>query len=92
MPGPDYPELGDLASISAVIGADRRQVQGPGGNTSIKTGETLWIKASGKWLARALHESVFVPVDLIKVRTAFAAGAPDPVTGAALSEIGRAHV
>jgi rhamnose utilization protein RhaD (predicted bifunctional aldolase and dehydrogenase) len=39
-------------------------VQGSTGNTSVKIGRTLWIKASGKWLANAANEDMFVPVPL----------------------------
>ena len=35
---------------SAEVGLDRTMVQAAGGNTSIKDGDTMWIKASGKWL------------------------------------------
>jgi rhamnose utilization protein RhaD (predicted bifunctional aldolase and dehydrogenase) len=43
--------LQELVRLSARLGADPRLIQGAGGNTSIKTGNTLWVKASGKWLA-----------------------------------------
>lgn len=39
-------------------------VQGGGGNVSWKDGKTLWIKASGRWLAEADADNIFVPVDL----------------------------
>jgi rhamnose utilization protein RhaD (predicted bifunctional aldolase and dehydrogenase) len=39
-------------------------VQGPGGNVSWKDNDVLWIKASGKWLAKACDEEIFVPVSL----------------------------
>ena len=35
------------------IGADPLLIQGPGGNTSFKSGDELWVKASGAWLAEA---------------------------------------
>ncbi|MEM9106245.1 MAG: class II aldolase/adducin family protein [Pseudomonadota bacterium] len=50
-------------SLSARLGQDPLQVQGPGGNTSIKDAETMWIKASGTELARAEAENIFVAVD-----------------------------
>ena len=43
-------------------------VQGAGGNTSYKNGNKMWIKASGKWLANATHENIFVLVDLDRIR------------------------
>lgn len=53
----------DFLALSAVCGSDSLRVQGPGGNTSIKLGETLWIKASGTELANALDQDIFVAVD-----------------------------
>lgn len=58
------PEYQALLALSARIGADPAQVQGAGGNTSIKDGKTLWIKASGLWLAHALQRNIMVPVRL----------------------------
>ena len=46
------------------IGSNRLLVQGAGGNVSWKEGETLWIKASGAWLADAEGGDIFVPVNL----------------------------
>ena len=57
-----------LRDVSARIGGDPLLVQAGTGNTSIKLGRTLWIKASGKWLANARHEEQFVPVDLARAR------------------------
>ena len=48
--------------MSARIGADRLLIQGPGGNSSIKDGEELWVKASGQWLAEAEARPIFVPL------------------------------
>ncbi|MEQ8658606.1 MAG: class II aldolase/adducin family protein [Hyphomicrobiales bacterium] len=53
----------EFLTLSAVCGSDPLRVQGPGGNTSIKIGETLWIKASGTELANALDQDIFVAVD-----------------------------
>ncbi|MEM6971713.1 MAG: class II aldolase/adducin family protein [Pseudomonadota bacterium] len=50
-------------ALSARLGADPLQVQGPGGNTSIKGGGVMWIKASGTELAEAERQPIFVPVD-----------------------------
>jgi rhamnose utilization protein RhaD (predicted bifunctional aldolase and dehydrogenase) len=58
------PEFEALVDLSAKIGADPYLVQGAGGNTSIKEGGTLWIKASGLWLAHARQRDVMVPVAL----------------------------
>lgn len=67
-------DLLTLAAASARIGADSLLIQGPGGNTSIKDGGVMWIKASGTNLADALTRDVFVPCDLAAMRAAMAAG------------------
>lgn len=53
-----------LKRLSAELGNDSLQVQGAGGNTSIKHEGTLWIKASGTWLMNAESTDMFVPVSL----------------------------
>ncbi|MEM6896898.1 MAG: class II aldolase/adducin family protein, partial [Pseudomonadota bacterium] len=53
----------DFRALSARLGQDPLQVQGPGGNTSIKDGGVMWIKASGTELANAEAEQIFVAVD-----------------------------
>ena len=55
-------------ALSARLGGDPLQVQGPGGNTSIKAGGVLWIKASGTELAQAQARDIFVAVDLAAAR------------------------
>lgn len=67
-------DLPALAAASARIGADALLIQGPGGNTSIKDGGVMWIKASGTNLADALTREVFVPCDLAAMRVAITAG------------------
>lgn len=57
------PEFAAFRALSAKLGSDPLQVQGPGGNTSIKRGETMWIKASGTELAQAETDDIFVAVD-----------------------------
>lgn len=57
-------ELEKLMRLSAKAGADPLLVQGPGGNTSIKQDEVMWIKASGTWLKDATARQIFVPLDL----------------------------
>jgi rhamnose utilization protein RhaD (predicted bifunctional aldolase and dehydrogenase) len=52
------------------IGKDPLLVQGPGGNISWKDGDVLWIKASGKWLAKACDEEIFIPVSLTNLKNA----------------------
>jgi len=53
----------DFRALSARLGQDPLQVQGPGGNTSSKQGNTMWIKASGTELADAERQDIFVAVD-----------------------------
>jgi len=59
------PELltAEFRELSAKLGQDPLQVQGPGGNTSIKEGGVMWIKASGTELANAVKTNIFVSVD-----------------------------
>ena len=56
-------EFHALAKLSARLGANPRQVQGAGGNTSLKDGPRLLIKASGVWLSEVGGGSGFVAVD-----------------------------
>ncbi|MCX6875634.1 MAG: class II aldolase/adducin family protein [Verrucomicrobia bacterium] len=58
------PEFEALNELSARLGANPAWVQGAGGNTSLKEDETLWIKASGLWLAQAQQQEIMVPVAL----------------------------
>ena len=77
-----------VEAYCARLGADRLMVQAAGGNVSWKDDDTLWIKASGTWLADAVTKNIFVPVDLGHLRTAIAAGdfdaKPQPRAGATL--------
>jgi len=52
------------------ISVDPLLVQGAGGNVSWKSGDVLWVKASGKWLSEAEHEEIFVPVNLTLLQSA----------------------
>jgi rhamnose utilization protein RhaD (predicted bifunctional aldolase and dehydrogenase) len=63
-------------ALSARLGQDPLQVQGPGGNTSCKLGEAMWIKASGTLLADAERLPIFMAVDRALAR-AEALGAGD---------------
>jgi len=57
-------DLTPLRLLSSKLGANLNLVQAGGGNTSVKDNGTLWVKASGKWLIRALEEDMFLPVPL----------------------------
>ncbi len=70
-------ELDALRAFSARIGADPLLTQAAGGNTSLKDGDTLWIKASGTWLAHALERDIFVPVRMTPLLDAVAQARPE---------------
>jgi rhamnose utilization protein RhaD (predicted bifunctional aldolase and dehydrogenase) len=64
-------------------------VQGGGGNTSLKENGTIWVKASGTWLAESAKRDIFARVDLEQTRSAVARGveprfAPDPAAGSTM--------
>jgi rhamnose utilization protein RhaD (predicted bifunctional aldolase and dehydrogenase) len=65
----------ELCAVSARLGADRAIVQGAGGNVSLKEEGTLWVKASGCWLADAEAKDIMVPLALEAVRHRLADGA-----------------
>lgn len=69
-------DLVALAHASAELGSRRLLVQAAGGNTSIKEDGVLWVKASGRWLAKALDEPVFAALDLPRVLDALAHNDP----------------
>jgi len=66
------PDLQTLREFSAAIGADPLIIQAAGGNTSVKQGAAMWIKASGTLLAEAQAKDIFVPVDLPGIQAAIA--------------------
>lgn len=68
-----------IITYCATIGANPLLVQGAGGNVSWKDDDTLWIKASGTWLAQAAEKDIFVPVDLPQLRSAIDNGQFDVV-------------
>lgn len=61
-------KLNALKEVSARLGADPQLAQASTGNTSIKINNTLFIKASGKWLSHAKSDDFFVGVDLARAR------------------------
>jgi rhamnose utilization protein RhaD (predicted bifunctional aldolase and dehydrogenase) len=76
----EYLELDALRELSARIGGNRLLVQASTGNTSVKIGDVLWIKASGKWLVQADACDFLVPVKLSRAREYIARNAPIPET------------
>lgn len=86
-------EFEALLDLSARVGADPALTQGAGGNSSIKEGGTLWIKASGLWLAHAREREVMVPVTLDPLLAALerdvpAAEKPEAFTDTARNPLG----
>ena len=77
-------EFDALRALSARIGRDIEQVQASGGNTSIKIGDTLHVKASGLWLADSLDDDVFVPVSRRAVLDAIGEESEDGVRRAVI--------
>lgn len=67
-------DIDELIAYSAKIGADPLLIQGAGGNSSIKDGDVMWIKASGTLLADAKSKDIFVAVDLPDMRSALEHG------------------
>jgi rhamnose utilization protein RhaD (predicted bifunctional aldolase and dehydrogenase) len=61
-------ELTLLRELSARIGSDPLLTQASTGNSSIKLEGVLWIKASGKWMADAIHGDILIPLDLAEVK------------------------
>jgi rhamnose utilization protein RhaD (predicted bifunctional aldolase and dehydrogenase) len=82
----DEKELAPLVELSARLGRQPLLVQASTGNTSIKIRDTLWIKASGKWMADADREDVFVPVNLADAQRHFSGSSPssNPVSSSRL--------
>lgn len=66
--GPVQASVDELREYSARWGANALLVQGAGGNTSLKSGDRLLVKASGFRLADALRKAIFVDVDLEAAR------------------------
>ncbi len=70
-------EWQQLCSIAAAVGRDTGLVQGAGGNVSLKSDATLRVKASGKWLADAELDDIFVPLSLECARSQVASDSED---------------
>jgi rhamnose utilization protein RhaD (predicted bifunctional aldolase and dehydrogenase) len=83
----DRKQLSELKDLSGRLGRNPLLVQAASGNTSLKSNGSLWIKASGKWLANACTDEMFVPVDRAEIAACLANDAPyaPGVTGSALT-------
>jgi rhamnose utilization protein RhaD (predicted bifunctional aldolase and dehydrogenase) len=64
----------EISIFCSEIGKNKLLVQGAGGNVSWKCNDVLSIKASGTWLSDALHQDIFVSVDLKEIRLALSEG------------------
>lgn len=82
----DRSAIASLLHLSARLGRDPLLVHASSGNTSLKLNGTLWIKASGKWLANADQEEILVPVKLSECIDRMKEGRPlSPNTGGSCS-------
>ncbi|MBZ5608428.1 MAG: class II aldolase/adducin family protein [Acidobacteriia bacterium] len=57
-------EITSLLELSGRIGQNALLTQASTGNTSVKLGNVLWVKASGTWLAHARQHNILMPMDL----------------------------
>lgn len=69
-------EFDALAQLSARVGQDPLLVQSAGGNTSLKIGDVMWIKASGTNLGDALDRDIFVPTAWRDIARSLRDGSP----------------
>ncbi|MFM8842880.1 MAG: hypothetical protein ACKOFJ_01455, partial [Actinomycetota bacterium] len=53
-----------LDEVSEKIGVSKDLVQGPGGNTSWKKNDVMWVKASGTRLSNAKEIEIFCKVNV----------------------------
>lgn len=70
----------DLRDLAHRLGTNPLQIQGPGGNVSIKSGGSMLVKASGTWLADGLKDDIFTAVDAKAMKAAVASDAPEADT------------
>ena len=78
-------DLSQLIEVSARIGADPLLVQGPGGNTSLKVDDEIWVKASGTWLAEAGDRPIFAGLNLSQARSRLAENMDADLSGARIA-------
>ena len=75
-------ELIALRKLSVRLARNPLLVQASTGNISIKIGDSLWIKASGKWLAQAEADDFLVTVGLARAKRCVRDGLAIPETEA----------
>lgn len=61
-------DLKKFKEISHNLGSNKYLVQAAGGNTSMKTNNSMFIKASGTWLQDSLEKDIFVEVNLKSIQ------------------------
>ena len=66
---------------SEEIGSNFDLIQGAGGNTSFKEGDSIFIKASGYKLKDSLKKDIFVKVNLRKLRESIKQNMKNPLEG-----------
>ena len=76
-------------SASAEIGRNFNLIQGAGGNTSYKDGNSLFVKASGCKLKDSLDKDIFVEVNLKKLRERLIDNIDNPLEGTWKQEKGK---
>ena len=79
-PCTDHAELPRLFHLTQRVGSDPLLTQASTGNSSAKLGNTLWIKASGRWMADAIRDDVFISLNLNEVVTDCLVRQVDPAT------------
>lgn len=75
-----------LRDLSARLGRNPLLVQASTGNTSVKTGDTLWIKASGQWLLQADARNFLVGVSLSAALESVREGVDIPMSAVSWGE------
>lgn len=70
------PEFSALKAAAVRLGTNPLQIQGPGGNVSLKADGQMLVKASGTWLADAQKDTIFAPVDAAAMKTALLQKSP----------------
>ena len=66
----NHDEYDSFLKNSKEIGMDPTMIQAAGGNTSLKQGNTMWVKASGRWLLDAQSSELMVPMNVSKIKKA----------------------
>lgn len=80
--------LSEFLRVSSELGGNPALVQGAGGNTSLKRGDVILVKASGTKLADSLKAEIFVELDLGQAREAVNNQRFDRLTTLASTSVG----